>query len=299
MSSNAVLGATLVPTTLWACATVLAYDWICTLDQEILYVWTGPRWSMATLFFVLNRYLPFIDVGIALSELHIHNPLPGILMLRTAALWERKRGVLISLFTIYICTLISAAVFIQLELASLEYISTNKVGCKLARVGSIGIFSYLMLLMSETTIVAMTAVKAYRDLRYSRQPWIVQLYRDGILFYVYLLVISVANILVPILAPSMFSNWLATPQRVLHSVLCTRVLLLIRGRSVGWNGLEDYVNSSAHESELAFASARSESSSFLGDASSVADSEVNGAAARADICAGQGDGVVHSTQDDG
>ncbi|KAF8966819.1 hypothetical protein BDZ97DRAFT_1657186, partial [Flammula alnicola] len=48
-----------------------------------------------------------------------------------------------------------------------------------------------------------------------------------LLFYIYLLTISLANVLVPILAPRMFANWLATPQRVMHSVLGNRVLLLI------------------------------------------------------------------------
>ncbi|KAJ7659119.1 hypothetical protein DFH06DRAFT_1406146 [Mycena polygramma] len=54
---------------------------------------------------------------------------------------------------------------------------------------------------------------------------------NGMLFYVHLLAISFANILVPVLAPTIYTNWLASPQRVLHSVLATRVLLLIRGQS--------------------------------------------------------------------
>ncbi|KAF8882251.1 hypothetical protein BD779DRAFT_1444921, partial [Infundibulicybe gibba] len=45
--------------------------------------------------------------------------------------------------------------------------------------------------------------------------------------------ISLANVVIPIVAPSIFANWLATPQRVMHSVLCTRMILLIlRQRSI-------------------------------------------------------------------
>ncbi|KAJ7689623.1 hypothetical protein B0H17DRAFT_1331723 [Mycena rosella] len=113
------------------------------------------------------------------------------------------------------------------------------------------------------------------SMRYSRESWIVQLYRDGMLFYAYLLAISIANILVPVLAPSMLSNWLATavlspvvpfpsPQRVLHSVLCTRVLLLIRGLSVQSNGLQDSVNLGVHdETGSTFVAATPESNFFL------------------------------------
>ncbi|KAJ7465595.1 hypothetical protein FB451DRAFT_1402619 [Mycena latifolia] len=209
MSSNPALETILVPYTLCACATILVYDWMCTLDQEISYVWSGPR-SMGTLLFVLNRYLPFIDtkmtrippedcltrnkivgwltvLGILISEV--------ILMLRTYAIWERRRGVLTSLSILGACTLITTTVICQLELASLEYVPTDGLGCKLARASSVVIFAYLMFIISETTIVVMTVIKAYRD-------WM--------LFYAYLLGISIANILVPIFAPSIFSNWLAT-----------------------------------------------------------------------------------------
>ncbi|KAJ7775544.1 hypothetical protein B0H16DRAFT_47714 [Mycena metata] len=183
-------------------------------------------------------------------------------MLRTVALWERKRAVRISLMILAVLTGVPMVVFTELELESLKYVQTDDVGCKLAHASSIVIFAYLMLLISETVIVVLTAVKAYHHLRRSRQPWLVQLYKDGkllplpefgpcsgiqpgMLFYVFLLGISVANILVPILAPVsvdfvaefslminsryLYANWLASPQRVLHSVLCTRVLLLIRG----------------------------------------------------------------------
>ncbi|KAJ7147503.1 hypothetical protein C8R43DRAFT_1011073 [Mycena crocata] len=242
--------ARLVPSTLCACATILVYDLICTLDQEIQYVWPQP-WSMSTALFLLNRYLPFVDtflslsakftrispdqclrrnkavawltvLGIMLSEV--------ILMLRTYAIWERKRGVLIFLCSLALSVLIPLVIFVQLEMQTLQYIATNGLGCLLSHAGSILIFAYLMIMISETAIAVMTAVKAYRDLRRSRVPWILKLYKDGMLFYVYLLITSVANVMVPIMAPPMFANWLASPQRVLHSVLCTRVLLLILRR---------------------------------------------------------------------
>jgi Tfp pilus assembly protein PilN len=70
-------------------------------------------------------------------------------------------------------------------------------------------------------------IKAARHIRGTSSNWVVQLYTDGLLFWVYLLTISLASILLPILAPPIFTNWLAVPQRIFHSILCTRVLLLI------------------------------------------------------------------------
>ncbi|KAJ7283596.1 hypothetical protein C8J57DRAFT_1292990 [Mycena rebaudengoi] len=245
---------------------IQVFDWLCTLDQEvrvvtwtilamnsllqILYVWPRP-WSISTILFVLNRYLPFVDTFLSLSarftqmsptQCLLLNQAVGwfsvigiilsevILMLRTYALWERKRAVLVSLCALAACTLVPTIPIVYLETASLEYGPIDGVGCRITHASTIQIYAYLLIMVSETTIAVLTAIRAYRDLRYSRVPWIIKLYQDGILFYVYLLLVSIANLLVPMVAPRMFANWLATPQRVLHSVLCTRVLLLILRR---------------------------------------------------------------------
>ncbi|KAJ7799422.1 hypothetical protein B0H14DRAFT_2902971 [Mycena olivaceomarginata] len=208
MSMDSVFEARLLPSTLLSCATVLIYDWICTLDREITHVWFAPL-STGTLLFALNRYSPFIDVfvqcltrntifawlsvlGVFLSEV--------ILVLRTWAFWDRRRTLLIWLIILTTYTLVATIVTTQLELKSLHYIPTTGVGLHACEAGSIIIFAYLSIIILETSM----------------------------LFYIYLLMISLANILIPILAPSMLSNWFSSPQRVLHSVLCTRVLLCIR-----------------------------------------------------------------------
>ncbi|KAJ6518199.1 hypothetical protein C8R47DRAFT_1232260 [Mycena vitilis] len=254
MASNSVLNAYssgfLMPYTYWVCATVLAYDWLCTLDQEMTHLWNQPL-SMGTMIFVLNRYLPFVDIGIGVAGIFTHNS-PEIcltlnkfigwldvigvlisevvLMLRTFAIWERKRAVVVSLSVLAFCLAIPMFVVGQLELDSLVYFSRGQ-GCELAKASPIILLAYVMLMVLETTIFVLTVIKAYRDLRRTRQPWIRQFYRDGILFYVYLLAMSLANLVVPIISPPEYKNWLLSPQRVLHSVLCTRVLFFIRGHS--------------------------------------------------------------------
>ncbi|XP_006457135.1 hypothetical protein AGABI2DRAFT_123002 [Agaricus bisporus var. bisporus H97] len=97
----------------------------------------------------------------------------------------------------------------------------------------------------------LTAIQAYRSLRFSHSPWVKQMYKDGLLYYVYVLgilvpaiflvvlsndyvtALSIANVLVAALAPRYLANWLATPQRVVHSVLCNRVLLQILRQRTG------------------------------------------------------------------
>ncbi|KAJ7659115.1 hypothetical protein DFH06DRAFT_436765 [Mycena polygramma] len=172
MPANPVLNEFLIPGTLCACATLLVcthiptihsrlifsyknqiYDWICTLDQEIAHVWSRP-WSTGTLFFVLNRYLPFVDISISLSARFTRmsperclaeNKTVAwftvlgiflsevILMLRTIALWDRSQGALISLTLLALCAAVPIIVFTQLELMSLEYVTKEGLAVSLRK----------------------------------------------------------------------------------------------------------------------------------------------------------------------
>uniref|UniRef100_A0A8H8CFU3 DUF6533 domain-containing protein n=1 Tax=Psilocybe cubensis TaxID=181762 RepID=A0A8H8CFU3_PSICU len=216
-----ILDTQLVQSTLVACGTLLVYDYICTLDQEIAYAWTAS-WSFGTVLFFLNRYLPFVDTFLSL-HLKFSVNTPEV-------------------------TFIPAIVVTRIEVASFVYVFSELPGCHLASASEIIIVAYIFLGLSETVMAVLTAIKAYRHFQNSRSGWITKLYREGLLFYLYLVSISLANVLVPILAPRIFGSWLATPQRVMHSVLCNRVLLHIfkqRQASVMVNRLPRMQNSSA------------------------------------------------------
>ncbi|KAF7291319.1 hypothetical protein MIND_01276200 [Mycena indigotica] len=247
-----VLKVRLIPSTLVACCTILVYDWLLTLHREVAAIWSHPR-SIGTVIFLVNRYLPFVDVWISTTTRFQHvspeaclvrNRIVGwmsligvciseaILMLRTYAIWGRSRSVMIILCVVWVATVIPGLIITQFELTTLIYTPTANVGCNLVQAGTIIIYAYVLLMISETAVVVLTALRAYRDLRNRslHRSWITQLYKDGMLFYIYLLAISIANVLVPILGPEYMANWLASLQRVLHSVLTTRVLLLIRSQ---------------------------------------------------------------------
>jgi hypothetical protein len=219
-----LLAAHLVPYTVTACSALLVFDYLCTLDLEITYVWSGP-WTLANYLYILNRYLPFIDTLIIL-DLMTGNPAPEtclvrlkiatwfivggimiaevILMLRTYAIWERRRPILIILCCNTFLTFLPSIVVTQIELASLHYTSPpfpTLQACMADRGSKIIIIAYILLVVSETTIVTLTLIKAARHIRGTSSNWVVQLYTDGLLFYVYLFAISLASILLPILAP--------------------------------------------------------------------------------------------------
>ncbi|KAL4255617.1 hypothetical protein AB1N83_012682, partial [Pleurotus pulmonarius] len=226
-----------------ASATVLVYDFLCTFDQEVAYVWSAP-WTFGSVLFFLNRYLPFVDTFVSLRLLTSNSQTPEqcttqfrivlwfiffgiftseiILMLRTYAIWNRRRSVQITLCALCLLVFVPGVIVTHLESASLVY-GPSEDGCNLDHASVIIFVAYVLLVISETIIVALTLIKAFQHLRHTRSSWVVQLYRDGFLFYLYLLGFAVANVIVPVAGPPELANWLATPQRIAHSVLCNRV----------------------------------------------------------------------------
>ncbi|KIM87714.1 hypothetical protein PILCRDRAFT_814404 [Piloderma croceum F 1598] len=151
-------------------------------------------------------------------------------MIRTYALWGRKRSILIVLWLLSAFTFIPAIIVTAFELKSLQYENSpiaGEAGCFLHHASKIIFIAYVLLIMCESAIVILTMIKAVSHLRRSRSSWIIKFYKDGLLFYVYVSIISVANIVIPVAAPPAYANWFATPLRVFHSIFCTRVLLFI------------------------------------------------------------------------
>ncbi|KAF9466691.1 hypothetical protein BDZ94DRAFT_129860 [Collybia nuda] len=242
-------------------STILAYDWLCTIDEEVAYVWSRP-WSLGTFVFILNRYLPAVDTymvmnlawmasspqfcyrhhvimmwflasGMFLSEL--------ILILRTYAIWNGQRSILICLILVALVTLSTLLAVLIVGMDALTYGPAKgpNHGCNIIRTNDITLIYYLTILASETIIVILTVIKAIQN-RGSRSSWVLQLSRDGLVFYVFMLGMTIANVVVTVTTSSpRYKNFLAFPQRVLHSILCTRVILLILRQRATYS-MDDY-----------------------------------------------------------
>lgn len=245
-------------TLLFACITLLVYDYTLTFQQEVELVWKG-RWGLGTVLFVFNRYSPFVESVVSIS-IRFFFPSPqmcekltavltwfivlglltseSILMLRTYAIWNRSRKALWILLVTG--TLVSAlgVTFTEMELRSIKWKhAPDGKGCHISEAGTIIFLAYISLLVCETTIAAMTAIKAVSHLRRSNSDFVVTLYRDGFLFYLYCIGISLLNIVLTVTGPRLV-NWLATLQHIIHSICCSRVLFFIfrsQLRSETWN----------------------------------------------------------------
>ncbi|KAH8113071.1 hypothetical protein DFH11DRAFT_1602889 [Phellopilus nigrolimitatus] len=287
MSLTGAAGIDLIGGTIAAFGALLVYDvFFVTFDQEVwsltapMYlilnyfqvslVWFS-RWSSVKVLYILNRYLPFVDtflslhlltgtntdqeclfgfkavtwlivVGIIIAEI--------ILMFRTYALWGRRPIILGILVSLGLAVYIPAIVIAQLEVETFAYAAVPTGGCAKTKDTSPIIFvAFLLLIINETTIVVLTLIQARLLHRESQSTLVLLMYKDGLFYYIYLLSFSLVNLLIAVAAPPEFANWLTTPQRVMHSLLCTRVLLHIRGHS-----LNPDVQIATTQASLSFAS---------------------------------------------
>ncbi|ESK85357.1 Nbs1 [Moniliophthora roreri MCA 2997] len=209
----------LTPANLAVSTTLLVYDWICTLDQEVVHIWSKPGpWSLGSVIFLFNRYMPFVDIFLSI-HLTFGTPAPSsaeclllmkatswltftglalsefVLMLRTYALWERSRRVLLAFIAMFAILVIPGIIVTQMEVRSLQFGPSTDISCQLIEASNIVFVSYLLLLFCETIIAGLTLVKGYQHLRRTRSRWVVRLYKDGLFFYIYLCLLSLGNII--------------------------------------------------------------------------------------------------------
>jgi len=103
------------------------------------------------------------------------------------------------------------------------------LGCRISR-GINGVTSkyYMEVLLSETVILILTMVRGFQH-RNLRSRWVSRLYRDGFLFYIYMLIVTVSNITMYLKIESLdHKESLANLQRVVHSICCNHVILDIQ-----------------------------------------------------------------------
>ncbi|KAI5122260.1 hypothetical protein M0805_007124 [Coniferiporia weirii] len=245
-------GIDLVIGTTVAFGALLVYDVFCvTLAQEVSLVWPS-RWTLGKGLFFLNRYLPFVDTFLSLHLLTGGNTdrecLLGfravtwlivigniiselILMLRTYAFWGGGRRILIILVILGLVVFVPVIVVTQIETVSYDF-RADSAGCvSTGTTSSIIFVAFLLLIICETSIVILTLIVVRRDHQQTQSALVKQMYRDSLLYYLCLISFSVVNLSIAVAAPPEFANWLTTPQRVIHSLLCTRVLLHIREHS--------------------------------------------------------------------
>ncbi|KAF7297068.1 hypothetical protein MIND_00939600 [Mycena indigotica] len=231
---------------------VLVLDYLLTFDLEVNHMW-GHTWGSATLLLFVSRYSPFFDMGTIMyyslarnisltrcNQLHsvftwlnISGIAVGeaILTLRTYALSGQKRGVMLGFAILFIISTAVGVISLARFMPTAVYTKPplNTPGCFLADGDFVLVaIPYASALLYDIVLVGYTALFGWRRLRHSRGPLIGTLFRDGITYFIFLLVVSIINILIVVAGPPGMPGLLNSFLRVVHSIFSTRALLQVR-----------------------------------------------------------------------
>ncbi|TFK33421.1 hypothetical protein BDQ12DRAFT_691078 [Crucibulum laeve] len=232
---------------------ILIYDWSLTFDLEVSLVWTA-RWNFIKVLFLMTRYLPFLDSIVIFYHQfkHIQNTdvcqvaykingwlfITGgclgelMLSLRTLAVWQRDKYLAVGLSIFFVAVWGAAAVVLSIFLRSMTFTILTYpffTGCLNDGGNSILYVVWILLMVYDTVNLTLMTISAVKN----RQPCsttalTTTVYRDGIVYYLYLFVLSLLNVVLILKLPPDYVNLLSMFKRTMHSVFSCRAILHIR-----------------------------------------------------------------------
>ncbi|KAJ6615410.1 hypothetical protein B0H10DRAFT_2191061 [Mycena sp. CBHHK59/15] len=218
------------------------YDTLLQINQEYLHVWKS-RWTLIKCLYLWTRYSTFVDTTMAL--LHIvhanasvcnHSMMfttifsgfgigitEMILMVRTYTLYERSKKLLAFFFLLWFSVGgVSFWAAIKWTAQFRPATSSEVPECNLGDL--VGTVCYISLLVGETVIVFLTLWKCFRRFSPHNSGLLNSFYRDGVWFYLAILPFTVGTVVALFVAPAGLNSIMDTPVRVVHSILCCRLV---------------------------------------------------------------------------
>ncbi|KAJ8085577.1 hypothetical protein PM082_004395 [Marasmius tenuissimus] len=237
-----------------ASSTILVYDLVLTLDLEIEYIW-AKKWSLVTVIYLLQRYLPLFDIaGVVLyrefkDDMSLHDCVTSfriaawcipagivlsevLLAVRLWAVWGRKSSVAIGIFVFLLGCWTPCFVLVNRFIDSIQF-ATPPVphfrGCFISG-GSHSLYlSWVLMVVYDAGTLIMIVIPGISAFRIGGKSDLYKaVYRDGIIYYIFIFFVSLINIIAISTLPSDLVHMLSCLERVLHSVLTSRAILQIR-----------------------------------------------------------------------
>jgi len=203
---------------------VLVFDYCLMFDQEVSLVWYS-QWNHMEFLFLATRYLPFVDVSLAIWYMfgpNIHDCriifttimwlviigaffAEAVLSLRTWAVWKESRGISIIIPTFFVLAFVAEVLLSSILSHSMNYSDLPLLhkGCIIPN----GILAYKQGGRSELSDTV---------------------YRDGTMYYFYLFVLALLNVILVESLPTENVTILIMIERVMHSIFAYRVVLRTR-----------------------------------------------------------------------
>ncbi|KAH8801254.1 hypothetical protein DL96DRAFT_1775631 [Flagelloscypha sp. PMI_526] len=245
-----------------AALSILIWDYLLTFNLEFNLIWSA-KFNGGTFLFFLTRYLPIADIlvgligvdhqdsgnsrkacprsytaivwldvaGIQIAEL--------ILVLRTWAVYGRNKWILMGLLAVQTGSLVYFCVADQQYVQSIVWSGPEFAGISGCLILSADnwrnqiLGNYIGIVALETIILVLTCARTFnfggdRNKAISGLCLSHVILRDGLIFYFFILGISVANLVVLFMAPVSYFAILIVFQRTMHSIATGRIILHLR-----------------------------------------------------------------------
>ncbi|KAJ3937667.1 MAG: hypothetical protein NXY57DRAFT_220480 [Lentinula lateritia] len=249
----------------YASVVLFLYDYSLTVWNEAKYVWRPRRLTLSSITFVIARYAAMTTAIIALlpnasvpaidSTATVFRLIAIIASeLRTWAIWGRSRKILITLISFSVAAIIPAATIVAesivsnhvVPLVNEEFQDICSLTISNISEGFIGPYVVAMLYEFVTLTLSLIRIISWRKTIPARirAPIIDTLWRDGVLYYSFMLILGFVNIglvlqqgvRLVLFLPTFIERCFffqvpqvrtggAELQAVLHSILSTRIVL--------------------------------------------------------------------------
>ncbi|KAG2067973.1 hypothetical protein BDR04DRAFT_1144084 [Suillus decipiens] len=231
-------------------ATFWTYDFVYSLHEE----WTfllQSRWTKVKGLYIIARYLPFVLIVTGLLALapneepetcQIFNSISAFVglmsltfselffVLRTCALWNNNRIVLLGALSALFATVVSSISILLVAGASSD-VTTSAIpgipGCSRTSYDVQLLLPFILVFVFQLGLVCLTMIRVIQRWRSVKGPLYVMLVKHNIFYYACGLLFSVVNVLLPILILDEYSVYFSLEglQVFILAILATRMHL--------------------------------------------------------------------------
>jgi len=209
-------------------ATFWAYEYVCSLQQEWMFLHRS-RWTKVKGLYILTRYVPFLLLITNLYTCLVPYNNPGIcsqsfFILRTCALWNNNRIVVVSMLLVSIA-FVASSISISFAATATAPFATSHIpgiaGCYQVT-SSVQLFiPFLLYFALALGLMALTLIRAIKSWQTTNGHLYVILLKHNISYYACGLLFSVTNIFTSLLLHYAYHAMLHDLQFIVLAILAT------------------------------------------------------------------------------
>ncbi|KAI0831457.1 hypothetical protein BC628DRAFT_1415955 [Trametes gibbosa] len=233
--------------------TTLYYDYLLTFSDEVEYFWKSANLSIISVLFVVNRYLGLLGPLPLILEYFVDLPehtytyhqayalasqgiVAVMLVIRTYALYNRSRRILVILLGTHVSGALVCLVAIVVNVSPVKTVTPlpfKYTACDLSLTNNQAthlVIAWGAMLWFDTTIFLLTLTQALRMRRYFPGGLLEVMLRDGTLYYGFMVAANVSNIITFMITRtnSPLKGMDTTLANVLSTTLTSRLILNLR-----------------------------------------------------------------------